>query len=641
MKLNNIHGFKNLEAYIKYKIARFAAEEKSFECLFQMMFDEHENIMIETSDGYRVNKITYGQCKEKILSIVPTVKDALADVEQGQMVGLHMANCVEWLELFWAILICGYRPLIMNTRLSNAVLNQILQEYGVNCVISDGEQFAVKTVTKEAVCIPSDRTVEQVPFGTEVIFMSSGSTDNVKLCAYTGENFYHQICASVQIVEQCPHIQRHYEGELKQLMLLPLCHVFGFIAVYLWFGFFSRTFVFPKDLNPTTIQRTVKKHNVTHIFAVPMVWESVHKAAVSKIKARGDKTYAKFCRASAMVNRLGGVGDRLAKRMLREVREGLFGDSVQFMITGGSAISTSTLAFFNGIGYHLTNGYGMTEIGITSLELSSSKKTLNTGSIGVPLGSTEYQIDDSGKLLVRGKTCAVRILQGGEEKPSGYGQWFQTGDLMQCNGGRYYSMGRSDDLIIGSDGENLNPQLAEAALLVAGMDRVCVFSNKNGAPVVLASVPGCFDSKKLGEIYGCLTQRLAAAKLESAVSGIYFTHESLLLPGEFKLSRKKLAARFQNNEIKYFEPMRIKEHIAALEEGLETEIRNCFAQVLNKDAEEIGLDDNFFLDLQGTSMDYFVLLSTIKSRIGVELSYTDGVRLTSVGQIAAYIKNRQ
>ena len=54
-----------------------------------------------------------------------------------------------------------------------------------------------------------------------------------------------------------------------------------------------------------------------------------------------------------------------------------------------------------------------------------------------------------------------------------------------------------------------------------------------------------------------------------------------------------------------------------------------------------GRDDNFVLDLQGTSMDYFVLLSTIKSRIGVELSYTDGVRLTSVGQIAAYIKNRQ
>ena len=432
MKLTNIHGFASIEQYISYKLADYTKREKNFESLFHYMFDETDNVMVENSDGYRVNRITYGEFKKQILAAVPTVADSFADIPAGEMVGLYMANCPEWILLFWAILAAGYRPLLMNTRLSDEVLEGILAEYQVKGVISDGKLFSAKTILKEDAVRPSDKAYVHRPFGNEVIFMSSGTSSHVKLCAYTGENFYYQVCDSVNIVKACPDICRHYKGELKHLALLPLCHVFGFIATYLWFGFFARTFVFPRDLNPATIQRTVKKHNVTHIFAVPMVWESVARAALSKIKARGDKTYRRFLRTSSMVNSLGSKGDFLAKRILSEVRDGLFGDSICFLISGGSDINLNTLRFFNGIGYHLANGYGMTEIGITSVERSRSKKILNSGSIGAPFGQTEYSIDESGKLLVRGKTRASRILCDGQETVTDPEGWFCTGDLMRC-----------------------------------------------------------------------------------------------------------------------------------------------------------------------------------------------------------------
>jgi long-subunit acyl-CoA synthetase (AMP-forming) len=298
------------------------------------------------------------------------------------------------------------------------------------------------------------------------------------------------------------------------------------------------------------------------------------------------------------------------------------------------------LEFFNGIGYHLANGYGMTEIGITSLELSGRKKVLNSGSIGAPIGHTEYSVAEDGVLLVKGETRAVRILQGKNEEIVDLKQWFRTGDLVRFAQGRYYAAGRSDDLIVGRDGENLNPQIAEGELAVTGIDRLCVFCGESGAPILLVSIPGCFDSNKLSDIYCRLTEQMEHSKLDRAIRSVYFTHESLLLPGEFKISRKKIARRFQEKQIKYFEPTRIKEHIAELGEGLETEILECFATVLDREASTIGPDDHFFLDLHGTSMDYFVLLGTIKSRLGVELSYTDGVRLISVRQIADHIKNQ-
>ena len=313
MKLSNVHGFASIDKYVSYKLSRYSEKEKNFESLFELMFDESDNIMVETTDGYRINKTTYGEFKNKILGIVPTVAKAFCDIPEGSVIGLYMANCPEWLMMFWAILASGYRVLLMNTRLPDKVLDSILCEYGVAGVISDGKVFSAKTLNKDALLVPSDEPMPTRPFGKEVLFMSSGTSDKVKLCAYNGENFYYQVCDSANIIANCPDIKRHYEGELKQLVLLPLCHVFGFIAVYLWFGFFSRTFVFPKDLDPATIQRTVKKHKVTHIFAVPMVWEAVAKAARSRIKARGEKTYKKFLSVSGFVNSHSKIGDAVAK----------------------------------------------------------------------------------------------------------------------------------------------------------------------------------------------------------------------------------------------------------------------------------------------------------------------------------------
>lgn len=637
MKLSNIHGFTSIDAYVKYKIDKYSRLDKSFESLFELMFDETDNVMAETSDGYRITKITYGEYKNRTLSIIPTVEELLSDVPRGEMVGLYMSNSPEWLEIFWAVLASGYSPLIMNTRLPDEVLFGVLSDYSVRCVISDGKVFPVKTVMKEETLVPSDKAYTRCPFGKEVIFMSSGTTNNVKLCAYTGENFYYQICDSAQIIKKCPKIKSHYEGELKQLVLLPFCHVFGFIAVYLWFAFFSRTFVFPRDLNPDTIQKTVKKHKVTHIFAVPMVWESVHKAAVRRIKERGASTYKRFKNLTRITNSTGVLGDFLARKLLGEVRDGLFGDSVQFLITGGSHIKRDTLEFFNGIGYHLANGYGMTEIGITSVERSSNQRTVNSATIGAPFGYTDYSISDEGVLLVKGKTRASRIMQNGISEDTDFDEWFSTGDIMRCEGGRYYFDGRVDDLIVGEDGENINPILAEAHLQVAGADRVVIIRGNRGITVI-ASVPGVFSNVSLKSIYEAITERLMEDKLYESVGAILFTHEPLLRTSEFKLNRRKLAERIDSGEIRAFDPRQIDEHVKELEEGMESDIALCFAEALGKDVSEIGPEDDFFRDLNGTSLDYFSLLSIIKARLGIDVISSGGAKFSTVKAFVEHIK---
>jgi acyl carrier protein len=297
------------------------------------------------------------------------------------------------------------------------------------------------------------------------------------------------------------------------------------------------------------------------------------------------------------------------------------------------------LRFFNGIGYHLVNGYGMTEIGITSVERSSKKSICNTASIGAPFGYTEYSISPEGVLLVKGKTRAGRIMQNGQSVSTDYDLWFNTGDLIRCQDGRYYFDGRVDDLIVDKDGENINPIIVEAGLQITGADRVCLLRGRGGIMVV-ASVPGVFSETKLKDIYTELESRLKATKLSESVKRIIFTHESLLAPGEFKLSRRKLADRIDAGELRGFDPRRIDEHIAELSDGIEREIAACFAEALSKDASQITADADFFRDLEGTSLDYFALLGLIKSRLGVDIISGSEARLSTVKAFADYIRQK-
>lgn len=641
MKLNNICGHRNIIEYIRCKLETYTQEEKKdFSTLFRFMFSEKENIMAESSDGFRIKKVTYGECEKTILDLAPRMADALREVPKYSLVGLYLANSLQWLQIFWALLACGYKPLLMNTRMGDETLNELLQEHNVQAVVSDGKTFDKPTFTAETLFKREAGGEEFQPvWADEIVFMSSGTTAKSKLCVYNGENFYYQICDSVYIVEHSS-IVRHYEGQLKLLALLPFYHVFGFIAVYLWFGFFSRTFVFLKDMHPQTLLNTIKKHRVTHIFAVPLVWDTVYKEAVKKIHARGKKTEKKFRKALRLANAMGGAGNAFAKKAFKEVRENLFGDSVQFMISGGSIIRPEVLDFFNGVGYHLANGYGMTEVGITSVELSDKKKFLNSATIGAPFLHTQYKVSENGELWIKSPTRAAKIIQGGEVLVSDYEEWFNSHDLIEQRGKRYFISGRKDDLIVCKNGENLNPVLAESRLKVAGCNELCVFADKNKNPVLLVSVSGLFAAEKLQTLNAELREALQREHLQDEIQTIAFTLDPLMDKNDFKISRKKLANRYANGEFRLIKPENMQGDAAEIRTELEKELCCCFAEALGKTAEEIPLQADFFTDLGGSSLDYFTLTDLVKSRYGVDVAQGDGKSLFSVKDVCDFLSNK-
>lgn len=638
MTLNNIGGFKTIEEYILAKIATFDKEEKNCSTLFKFMFSEKQNVFAEISDGYRIKKITYGEAYERVFKFAPFIKNNI-DAKKGSLVGIYMQNSAEWIEIFWAVLACGFKPLLMNTRMNKQVLQNVLDEYDVKAVISDGETFNQPIVFSNDI-INSNIDAQFTPdWENDIVFMSSGTTGDIKLCYYNGENFFYQIKNSADIVKACPKIANHYQGELKHLALLPFYHVFGFIAVYIWFGFFSRTFVFLKDLNPNTLLSTIKRHKITHIFAVPLVWESIYDKAVKTIKGRGEKTYKKFLKGLKIANK-SSFGKKITHSAFKEVRDGLFGESVCFLISGGSAIDKKALEFFNAIGYHITNGYGMTEVGITSVETCDNHKILNTASVGKPLFLIDYKINDNGELLIKGKTRANKIVCGKEVLLTDYDEYFNSKDIVECVDGRYYVNGRSDDLIVCENGENLNPEILEGQMKIEGADKFALFADKNGTPTLIISAPACYSENAFVQIKENALSAIKDAKLLSCVKNIVITTDSLIDGNDFKLSRKKVAKKYDGGGFYMVDTNKLDEAVNRKLSSLQSEIIDIFANVLKKSPQEVAPNADFFADLGGSSFDYFALIDTIKVKYGVPMPLEDGKTLSTVDQFCSYLKNR-
>ena len=632
--------YKSIKDYVESKLREFEERGLTMSTLFSLMFQEKDNIMYERSRGYRIETFTYGEVEDKILSRALSLKKLLSDTPAGSVVGLSMDNSLEWIENFWAILLCGCTPLLINLRLSQEMVEGAIRDCGCKAVVSDKRTYSVKTVMNGDIQYIDNRMKPNV-FGEEILVMTSGTSRHVKLCAYSAEELFYQIKGSYGIIRECDLIKRHYQDRLKLLTFLPFYHAFGLVAVYIWFSFFSRTFVELKDLMPETITGTVRRHHVTHIFAVPLFWETVYEQAMKTIKLRGEETEQKFKKAMELRYKLGdsALGALFSKLAFKEVRDNLFGDSIRFMITGGSSISTDAMRFFNGIGYHIADGYGMSEIGITSVELSMKPSILNACFIGKPMDGMEYRINSEGELEVSGKAIARYIIEDGERKIINQG-FFQTHDLAVCENGHYKILGRKDDLVIGYSGENLNPNLIEPALKLDNVNEVCLIGAREGAqvvPTLVFSVNRFITAEKLEALDRAVKQKLEEMHLSSEIRRLLYVSDKLIIGDEYKLNRIRLRQQLEENGFTIVQPLNADE---GLQDELAQRIREFFAAALGRKAEDISDKADFFLDLGGSSLDYFGMISALETEFSVKIPAEQSATLSTVAAFHSFLSDK-
>ena len=119
-----------IKQFLKTNKALLEASEKDFKSIFEIMFRAGENVLCETNDGFRIRKETYGQIRSRICDTAGALYAKIGAT--GGYVALEMENCPDWIVAFWAILMSGNKPYLVNTRYPESLTESILK---TNCEI--------------------------------------------------------------------------------------------------------------------------------------------------------------------------------------------------------------------------------------------------------------------------------------------------------------------------------------------------------------------------------------------------------------------------------------------------------------------------------------------------------------------------
>src|SRR5437879_823345 len=251
------------------------------------------------------------------------------------------------------------------------------------------------------------------------------------------------------------------------LSVLPLHHTFEFSTGFLTPLSRGAQITYLPELTGDALARAIKNGHVTGMVGVPALWELLHRRIKNKLYERSDwigKTAESMIRANAWLRDRTPLN--LGPIAFYPIHEGL-GGRIRYFISGGSALSEQIQKDFQGLGFTILEGYGLTEASPV-LTVTRPENGLLMGSVGRPLPGVEVRISDPdasgvGEVIARGPNVMLGYF-GNEEatREALVGRWLYTGDLGRLdNEGNLYLVGRSKDIIVDTNGKNVYPDEVE------------------------------------------------------------------------------------------------------------------------------------------------------------------------------------
>ena len=639
---------KKLRDFVNRNVRMLEESDKSLKAVYDVTAGNGDLVIAETFEDFRIRKYTYRETDGLVKKAAAGIYDRIGATHD--YVALEMENGMPWIVAFWAILMSGNKPYLVNCRHPESLSNGILSTLGIRYIIAlnegrlKGEYIAYDSL------FSSDTILPEGLFENELAMSTSATSMNEVICFYTGRQISAQILCVDDILKRSERVSLHYHGSLKLLAFLPFYHVFGLFAVYFWFTFFGRTVVFMKDYSGDTILNTCRRHEVTHIFAVPMLWHTIEQEIRNKLDSYPEKKKNKFYKGlrfcTSLQNLFPIAGSRISMKIMHEVTDQLFGDSVRFCISGGSYIRQSALELFNGLGYALHNGYGMTETGITAVELRSKAKYRNQNSIGAPLSAVGYRISEDGSLLVKSATRCGRIMINGVTLENT--EWFDTGDVACEKDGYYYIKGRKSDVVIGENGENVDPDVIEQMFDLKEAQTFSVLGLSDGTNDKLSLVVQ-IDRKMPADAIAALCSKAVSINeslpVSYRVNRFFVTRDAIAPENSIKVSRTYLRRKIADHGVRLVPFSEVSgmspDDGYKCDPAIAGKLRTIISDVLGIPEEDISDGANIMLEYGATSLQYFSILARIADEFNVT-DYTDkGVFCYSVNEFGKYLEDRE
>ena len=279
------------------------------------------------------------------------------------------------------------------------------------------------------------------------------------------------------------------------ISILPMAHMYGMSFEFV-FEFLAGCHVFylTRVPSPAIIAQAFADVKPRIIIAVPLIIEKIiRKKVFPKIQNN---------RVRLLLN-MPVISKKVKEKICEQVYQA-FGGNVYEVIIGGAALNQEVEAFLRLINFPYTVGYGATEC--APIITYRDWQTFAQGSCGQAAYRQEVKVlspdpaNVPGEIVTKGPNVMLGYYKNEEatEQTIDKDGWYHTGDLgLMDDDGNVFIKGRSKNMLLGSNGQNIYPEEIEDKLnsLPMVMESVVI---QEGEKLVALVHPDYDEAKALG-----------------------------------------------------------------------------------------------------------------------------------------------
>src|SRR3954469_17484793 len=452
--------------------------------MFETTTKRHETrvAMRIERDGHK-EQYTYADLRE--LSTRAAAFFASHGIKNGNRVMLFSHNAPEWGMTYFGVLKAGATcipvdpessteevinfarageasGIVISDKLKEerSSLPEQLQAAGLNEVkiwtFDQVFELVAEDIEKERVALLPPRVTAQ---SVASLIFTSGTTGRPKGVMLSHRNLTSMVSMLSSVFEM--------DTSDGVLSVLPLHHTFEFSTGFLTPLSRGAQITYLPELTSDALARAIKNAHVTGMVGVPALWELLHRRIKNRLYERSDwigKAADNLMWGNAWLRDKTPLN--FGQVLFYPIHEGL-GGRIRYFISGGSALNEKVQRDFQGLGFTILEGYGLTEASPV-LTVTRPENRMLAGTVGKSLPGVEIRIAEPdasgvGEVIARGPNVMVGYY-GNEEatRQTLINRWLYTGDLGRLDDdGNLYLVGRSKDIIVDTNGKNVYPDEVE------------------------------------------------------------------------------------------------------------------------------------------------------------------------------------
>lgn len=592
--------------------------------------------MLEQRNKVAINYKDIQYTYSEVLQISQIYADTFLDNCKPSKVLIFAENSPEWCFALYGSLRCEALVVPVDVQSTRNEVQYIIDDCTPDIIFTTDNKLdffsnidckGAKIVTPSCMAIDnsSNVAISNIPVrgqdDTMFIIYTSGTTGNPKGVMLS----YKNVMFNIDAVSKSVPI---FKEESNVMILLPLHHVFPLIGSLVAPLSVGSTVYIAEGMNAEAILKTLNQGRISLIIGVPRLYDMLVKGVMNKINA-------------SVVTRLlykvvKAIGsDSLSKIVFKSVHT-KFGGNIEFLVSGGAALSHETATILKTLGFYVLEGYGMTEAAPMITFTRPGKRKI--GYTGDPLPMVEVRIAENGEICLRGDNVMQGYYQRKEETEQILKDgWLHTGDIGVLDKNGLKITGRIKEIIVTSNGKNINPELLEQDFIKQSqyVEEIGIFLHKDVLHAAIRPNMSNIRLQSLENMDALIKDEVS--KFNSQNTTYKRIKQYHIISTEFpktrlgKLQRYKLPSLIEKTENKISNEKELEN---------KSEIYKLLKAFVEEETGYTAHEhDHFEIDLSMDSLNIVSLLAYIENSFDITLTEEQIGELNTLDKLSKYIEN--